>query len=43
LGQPISHVFSGQTVQEECWEFLGMQLYGEWCGQWLVRRRCFTL
>jgi len=43
LGQPISPIFSGQTIQEECWECLDMQLYREWCGQGMVHRHCFTL
>jgi hypothetical protein len=33
---PISPIFKGQTVPEEGWEYLSMQLYREWCGWWLV-------
>jgi hypothetical protein len=40
LGQLISPIFMGQSVQEVCWEHIGTKLYSEWCGQWLVRRKC---
>jgi len=37
-GQPVSPIFKGQAVHEECWEHLGTQLYRKWHGQWLVLR-----
>jgi len=37
-GQPIRPIFKGHAVQEVSQEHLKTQLYGKWCGQWLVLR-----
>jgi hypothetical protein len=31
--QPVGPIFKGQSLQEECQEHFGTQLYKEWCGR----------